>query len=308
MLYILFFALLTGCFLLGLAWMRIGLFNISGSSIEKYLRKATGTPFKGMVAGIGLTALLQSSSAVTVIAVGLVSARILAFPQTIGIILGTNIGTTFTLEFLSFGVSAVIAPFIAAGLMLLMFRKPKLKSFGYIFLGLGIIFASMEGFARVSAPIQHLDAVNGLLSQLNSNMALAILAGAVLTAVIQSSTATTGIAMSFIGAGVLPLEAGIAIMLGSNVGTCGTALIAGIAAGKEARLTAYAHTWLNLMGALLFLPLIPALSSVSSSLSTVPETQLAHASVIFNVVCSLCVLPFSHSFGNWIVRIHGSKR
>lgn len=305
MLYIFLFFLFAACFLLGMTWMRIGLFNLSGSALENWLRTVTSTPFHGMLAGILMTAILQSSSAVTVIAVGLVSARFIRFPQTIGIILGTNIGTTITLEIISFDLSHLIIPLLALGLFLLFFPSVKVRSGGYILLGIGIIFAAMQGFGWLSNPLTKIDFVQVLISLMQKQMTLAFLIGIVLTAIIQSSTVVTGIAMSFIGSGIFSLETGILIMIGSNIGTCSTALLAGVGAGNEARLTAYAHMWLNLAGALFSLPFISHLAGVSAALTTHPETQLAHASVIFNVVCSLLVLPVANQFGKLVEKLHG---
>ncbi|GIN89665.1 hypothetical protein J6TS1_21800 [Siminovitchia terrae] len=307
MLYILLFFVLAGCFLLGMTWMRIGLFNLSGSSLELWLRNATSTPVKSFIAGIFMTVVLQSSSAVTVIAVGLVSARILTFPQTIGIILGTNIGTTVTLEILSFDLSVIIIPLLSAGTVCLFFRSAKIRSTGFIFTGIGIIFASMNGFDWLSSPLTNIDHVRGLIENMEGNVFFSFMMGVLLTAVIQSGTVVTGIAMSFIGSGVFSLETGILIMMGSNIGTCSTALLASIGAGNEARLTAYAHLWLNIIGVLVFLPFIPNLADWSISLTGNPETQLAHASVIFNIICSLAVLPFARQFGQFIMKLHKKK-
>lgn len=304
MLYIFLFFLLAGCFLLGMTWMRIGLFNLSGSTLERWLRSVTNTPLKSMLAGIFMTAVLQSSSAVTVITVGLVSARLLSFPQTIGIVLGTNIGTTVTLEILSFDLSMVVIPLLSAGTLSLFFRSAKIRSTGFIFLGIGIIFAAMNGFGWLSSPLTSVDYVHNFIVQMENNMFYAFFIGILLTAAIQSGTVVTGIAMSFIGTGIFSLETGILIMMGSNIGTCSTALLAGIGAGNEARLTAYAHLWLNIMGVLAFIPFISVLADWSIALTSNPETQLAHASVIFNIICSAAVLPFSHQFGRFIIMMH----
>jgi len=308
MLYILLFIILAGCFLLGMTMMRIGLFNLSGGAMEIWLQKMTRTPFLGFLAGIGMTVILQSSSAVTVIAVGLVSARILSFPQTIGIILGTNIGTTITLEFFTFDLSKIIIPLLVIGTVMQFFKNIKIKSSSYILLGIGVIFTSMNGFEWLSGPLANIDYIDNLIYVMKDHSVIAFLIGTLLTAIIQSSTVMTGIAMSFLTVGTFPLETGIAIMIGANIGTCATALLASIGAGREARQTAFAHIWLNLGGALLFFPFITVLANFSRLLAVDPNTQLAHASVIYNVVCSLVVLPFAKEFGNFIVKIHGKNK
>lgn len=307
MLHVAIFIILALLFLLGMTWMRIGLFNLSGSAMEDWLKKVTNSPFKGMLAGIAMTAVLQSSSAVTVIAVGLVSARILTFPQTIGIILGTNIGTTITLEFFTFDLSKIILPLLTIGLIFQFLKNAKVKSAGFILLGIGIIFTSMNGFEWLASSLENVSAIDNLISLMGNSTIFSFLAGTLLTALIQSSTVVTGISMSFLATGTFPLETGLAIMLGANLGTCATALFASIGAGNEARLTAFAHIWLNLAGALLFLPLINILANVSMTLTYSPETQLAHASVIYNVICSILVLPIAQQFGKFVIWMHGKK-
>lgn len=298
------FFLLAGCFLLGMTWMRIGLFNLSGSRMHRKLQTATNTPVKSMAAGIIMTIFLQSSSAVTVIAVGLVSAGILKFPQTIGIILGTNIGTTVTLEILSFDLSFVIFPLFFIGACCLLSRSSKLKSSGFVCWGIAIIFGSMKSFEWLAGPLSGLDSVHSLLGKMEYSSTYAFLTGVILTAFIQSGTVVTGIAMSFLASGIISLETGILIMIGTNIGTCSTALLAGIGAGNEARLTAYAHLWLNIMGAAVFFPFVSHLADWSRALSQLPDTQLAHASVLFNLICSVAVLPFANRFGALIIKLH----
>ena len=307
MLYFILFILLVGIFILGITWLRIGLFHLSGKAMEKWLKKVTNTPVKGMLVGIMMTPILQSSGAVMVITVGLVAARVLAFPQTIGIILGTNIGTTFTLEFLSFNLSIFVIPFLVLGMICILLNKPKLKSLGLVFIGFSLIFSAMRAFELLAIPFTKLPVIQKLLLILSDHFLYAFLVGIIITACIQSSTVMTGIAMSFLSANIFSLEIGIAIMLGANIGSCITGLLASIGAGEEARLTAYAHIWLNVVGALLCLPLLNQLSYFCRELSSNPETQLAHASVIFNLLSSIIVLPFATKFGRFIIKVHGKK-
>jgi len=232
---------------------------------------------------------------------------VLAFPQTIGIILGTNIGTTFTLEFLSFNLSVLVIPFFILGIICMFFRRKKWKSLSFVFIGFAFIFAAMRAFERLAIPFTQLPATQKLLLLLSDHFLYAFLVGIFLTACIQSSTVMTGIAMSFLSAQIFSLETGIAIMLGANIGTCITGLLASVGAGEEARLTAYAHIWLNVGGALICLPFLSQLSFFCKELSSNPETQLAHASVIFNLLSSILVLPIATKFGQFIVKVHGKK-
>ncbi|WP_325050487.1 Na/Pi symporter [Falsibacillus albus] len=298
------FCLLIVCFILGMTWMRIGLYNLSGKQLKGWMHSFTASPLKGMAAGTVATGILHSSSAVMVMTVGFVSAGILTFPQSIGIILGTNIGTTFTLEFISFPIDAFIIPSIIAGACLLAMKQPKLKSLGWVLVGLGMIFTAMRGFEWLAQPLFGYKFVQSGFSLMNRHLLYSMLFGIILTAIVQSSTATTGMMMSFLQAGIVPLESGIAFMIGANIGTCITGLIAAVGANKEAKRTAYAHIWLNVGGAILFYPMIHLLGEISSSFTTTPSMQLAHASVIYNLVCSLLVLPFAEKFGRLIMKVH----
>ncbi|WP_018661423.1 Na/Pi symporter [Heyndrickxia acidiproducens] len=307
MLYICWFIGLTITFLFGITRLRTGLFNLSAGAIEVWLKRFTRTPLTGMLFGMLMTALLQSSSAVMVITVGLVSARLLTFTQSIGIILGTNIGTTFTLELLTFKLSNLCLPLLAAGLLLQFFKHQRIKSAGYILFGLALVFAAMRGFEWLAVPISKTTMIQHLFIMLKAHIILAFLLGILLSATIQSSTVTIGMAMGFISSGVFPLETGIAIMLGANIGTCITGLLASFGAGEEPRLTAYTHIWLNAGGALIFFPFIPLLADFCRALSNFPDQQLAHASLLFNLASSLIVLPFAGQFGRLVITVHGKK-
>lgn len=289
---------------MGMTIIRIGMFNLSGNRLKGLLQKLTSTPLKGMATGTLVTAVLQSSSTVMVLAIGLISARILTFPQSIGIILGTNIGTTFKTELITFDLGKILIPIAIAGGLLIFARKVALRSSGMVLLGIASVFTAMKGFEALSLPMASVDAVHKLLLSLNEHILVGIAAGACMTAIIQSSTAMTGIAMGFLTSGILGLEAGIAVMLGANIGTCITALIAAIGGGQEARLAAFAHVWLNVIGVLLFIPLIPALANLGPEIARSPDVQLAHISVIFNVATSLLALPFAERFGRMIMYFH----
>lgn len=272
--------------------------------MEQWLKKVTNTPVKGMFAGIAMTSILQSSSAVMVITIGFVSTGLLSFPQTIGIILGTNIGTTLTLGFISLNLTHLIIPLILLGVICLFFKLVWMKSMGFVFIGFASIFAAMDGFEKLAGPLMNIPLSQKLLLLLDEHLLYALLVGIILTSIVQSSTVVTGIAMSFLSASIFPLETGIIIMLGSNIGTCVTGLLASIGAGKESRLTAFAHVWLNIIGVLLALPFVSQLANLSSLLAQGPQAQLAYASIIFNCISSLIVLPFAVRFGRFIAWLH----
>ncbi|GAA0341074.1 Na/Pi symporter [Bacillus carboniphilus] len=305
MLYLLLFVFLIGVFIAGMFLMRSGLYSLTGENLKEWLYRLTNRPIKGMIASILVTGVLQSSSAVMVLTVGLVSAGALAFPQTIGIILGTNIGTTFTAEFMTFPLDEYVVYFMIIGAFLIVLTRGKLRATGVIFLGIGMIFTAMRGFKWIADPLSSLEFVHQGFLMMNDSIAISVLIGIIFTALIQSSSATTGILMSFLMAGTIGLESGIAAMLGANIGTCVTGWMASIGARKEAKLTAYAHIWLNVVGVFVFLPFVTYLADIVQSWSTSPAVQLAHASVVFNVFSSLLVLPFASQFGHFIEKVHG---
>lgn len=305
MVQLLLFFLLIGLFIYGMTLLRSGLFNLSAGSLKNWLAAVTNSPWKGAVMGTIVTAVLQSSSAVMIITIGMVSARMLTFPQTIGIILGTNIGTTFTTELITFNIESYIVPLAAAGSILAVMKNKSLRSSGLALLGLSAVFTAMRGFEYLAGSVKDNDMVNHWLLTLDGNYLFAVAAGIVLTAIIQSSTATTGIIMGFLTAGAMDLDTGIAIMLGSNIGTCVDAYLASIGSGKEAKLTAFAHIWLNCLGVAAFYPFIHVLAVLGESAASSPDVQLAHISVLFNVISSLLVLPFANQFGRFVIRLHG---
>ena len=205
MLFLGAFIILVAVFLLGITLMRAGLFILGSKKMEQWLKKMTNTPTKGMFAGIAMTGVLQSSSAVMVIMIGLVSTRLLLFPQTIGIILGSNIGTTLTLQFITFNLTNFIIPFAGIGLICLLFKITWVKSLGFISIGLASIFAAMHGFERLADPLMDIPFMQKLLLMMGEHVLYALIIGIIITSIIQSSTVVTGIAMSFLNAGIFPI-------------------------------------------------------------------------------------------------------
>ncbi|MFS0635827.1 Na/Pi symporter [Mesobacillus foraminis] len=308
MVYVALFILCIAMFLGGMTLMRKGLFSLSAGSMRHWLAGMTDAPWKGLLAGTIITALLHSSSAVMVITIGLISAGMLTFRQSIGIILGSNIGTTFTLEMITFNIDLFIIPMAITGAVLMVVKRPSYQKTGWVLFGMAAVFAAMRGFSYLAFPLTSLSQVEQALIILNDSLYLSLGAGAILTAIIQSSTAMTGIIMSFLSEGTIEFPAGLAMMIGANIGTCATALLASTGAGKEARLTAYAHLWLNVSGTLLFLPFIDDYAMIAPATAHRLDVQLAHASVVFNVLSSFLVLPFADQFGKAIIFLHGRPK
>lgn len=291
-------------FIFGMTILRAGLFNISANSLQTWMTKLTDKPWKGFIVGIVITIILQSSSAVMVITIGLISARIITFPQTIGIILGTNIGTTVTAEIITFNIDSWLIPLVILGAFLSLWRHKNIRSIGYVLFGIAAVFISMNGFKALSIPLTSIEYIDSTIDRMNESHIISILVGAIITGIIQSGTALLGIVMGFLSEGIIHLNTGIALMLGANIGTCTTAFIASIGAGKESRLCAYAHIWLNVLGVIVFFPFINILGNYMALTTERLDVQLAHASVLFNVISSLIVLPFAQQFAKFILNVH----
>ncbi|WP_100406748.1 Na/Pi symporter [Bacillus solitudinis] len=298
------FVVFIALFLFGMIVMRIGLIQLGQKKLKDNLYKLTSSPWRGLLVGAVATALLQSSSAIMVITVGLVAAGFLSFRQSIGIVLGSNVGTTVTTEIISFDLSSLIIPMLVIGLVMLLMPTIIAYGIGCLAFGLSCIFIAMDGLEQLAYPLASLPIIHSFFELTNEYNLIGLGIGTLLTAIIQSSTATTAITMGFMNDHILELHSGIAIMLGANIGTCITAYLASIGSGSAARLVAYSHIWLNLIGVLLFFPLIQGLSSLSISLTSIPMMQLAHASLIFNISCSLIMLPFVHYFALFIERLY----
>ncbi|WP_017728407.1 Na/Pi symporter [Halalkalibacterium ligniniphilum] len=302
------FAVFISLFLFGITIMRTGLLNLGQQKVKEYLIQMVDTPFKGLLIGTIITAILQSSSAVMVITVGFVAAGYLNFRQSIGLILGTNIGTCLTTELIALNLSFFIFPMLFIGFLLLFIPKLWAYCLGCVSFGLGCVFIAMNGLETLAYPLASLPFTHPLFTLTNEHELIGVGIGVIIAAIIQSSTATTAIAMGFMNEHILSLTAGIAIMLGSNIGTGFTAFLASIGSVKSARLVAFAHIWLNIIGVVLFFPLIGLFSSFVSTLASLPSTQLAHASTLFNMICSILMLPFINRFASFIEIIHGQKR
>lgn len=302
------FAIFIAIFLYGMTVMRIGLYNLSHKKLQQILISMTDTPLKGMIIGTIITAILQSSSAVMVITIGFIAAGILTFKQSIGIILGTNIGTTLTTEFITIDLLFyAIIPLLIIGAILLLTKNMISFSTGAILFGLGCLFVAMNGFENLAKPLSTIPVIHSSIALSNQNNLIGLGLGTLLTAVIQSSTATTGIVMGFMSENLVTLSSGIAIVFGANIGTCVTAFIASIGANIEAKLAAYAHIWLNIFGVILFYPFIKFLGDAASMLTSLPDVQLAHVSVIFNVLTSMIALPLAGLLAQFIMRLHGKQ-
>ncbi|HJV44611.1 MAG TPA: Na/Pi symporter [Bacillota bacterium] len=302
------FAVGISIFMFGMQIMRIGLNNLAEKKLQRVLTRFTQTPIRGFFTGTLLTMLLQSSSAVTVITIGLTNAGLLGFPQTIGIILGTNIGTTFTTQIIALNIYDYAIPLFIIGAILWFLPNRTVRCIGLTLAGFGCIFLGMDTIQSISQPLRDTDLFRQMVKIASENSVIGVLIGAGITAAIQSSTATTAITMGFMGEHIIPLTMAIAIVLGSNIGTCITALIASIGGNTASIRVAWSHIILNLVGVIVFIPFIGILALMTTMITKDPSAQVAHAQTIFNVICSLAVLPFAKYFARLIEYIVPHKK
>ncbi|GAA0292871.1 Na/Pi cotransporter family protein [Rhodovulum strictum] len=291
-------------FLFGMEIMTRALKQVAGESMKTILARMTGNRFAGLTAGAVVTALIQSSSVTTVLLVGFISAGLMTSAQSVAVILGANIGTTLTAQVLAFNVDALALPMLSVGFFgSLLARRSRHAEIGRIVLGMGMIFFGMATMKAAMAPLRDVPAFLDLLGTLD-NLLLAALAGAALTAVLQASALTAGLAIVLTGQGLIGLETAIAIALGANVGTCLTALLASIGQPREAVRAAMVHVIFNVAGVLLwigFVDQLALLSQLAAPEGASTPRHLANAHTIFNVANAFLFLGFTGQLSRLVV-------
>lgn len=271
-------------FLHGMTIMTDGLKAAAGSSMKNFLKKMTYNRWTSLIAGTGITAVIQSSSITTVLAVGFVSAGLISFQSTLGIILGANIGTTITAQIIAFKVTHAAWIMIASGYLIsLIFSKKALKETGTIILGLGLIFLGMNVMSEATEPLKTYDPFIRLMQGMD-NYFWGILIGTLFTAAIQSSSATTGIVIILASQGLISTNAGISIIFGANIGTCVTAILSAIGKPREAMRVAVSHILFKIVGVLIWMAFIDNLAYFVELISGSDKArQIANAHTFFNV-------------------------
>lgn len=295
-------------FLFGMKVMEFALHQWGGAYLKTTMQRFTKTPLHGLLTGTTVTAALQSSSAVTVVTIGMVNAGILTFPKTLGIILGTNIGTVVTTELIGLNITHIASPLLIYCIILwlvswlvparshakLQRGLHTIRCFIMAAAGFACILLGMEVMQSIVPALKERGLFSWFVDMSMQSLIWGIIAGTMLTAIIQSSSATIAIAMGLASAQAIAPELGIAIVLGANIGTCFTALLASIGGTRAGQFVAWSHVLLNFSGAILFYPLIPYLYIASAWLSDSPSSQLAHAQTIYNITCSLLALPLCY--------------
>lgn len=290
------FSLLGGLalFLYGMTMMSNGLELAAGNKMKSILEKLTSNRFLGVAVGALITAIIQSSSATTVMVVGFVNAGLMQLTNAVWVIMGANIGTTITGQLIALDITA-LAPIIAfVGVVLIAFFKSKtLDAFGEIIAGLGILFMGMEMMSTAMAPLRNSPEFASLVANFQ-NPLIGILVGAVFTAIIQSSSASVGILQALAMSGVVTLPSAIYVLFGQNIGTCITAVLAAIGTNRNAKRTTIIHLSFNIIGTIIFviISLVTPFATFMASLTpTNPAAQIANVHTLFNVVTTIVLLP-----------------
>jgi phosphate:Na+ symporter len=303
-------------FLYGMEKMTDGLKAAAGKQMNTLLARLTGNRILGAITGAIVTAVIQSSSVTTVLVVGFVSAGLMTLVQSVGVIFGANVGTTVTAQIVAFNTTALALPLIAIGFVVtFVWKQGTARHYGAMVMGLGLLFYGMGAMGAAMAPLRTNQRFAELLQSLQ-NPVLGMLAGALFTALVQSSSATIGLAVVMATQGLLSLPAGIAILFGAKIGTGITAILAGIGKPQDAKRAAVVHVMFNVIGAIIWLPFIPQLASIAQAVSPVAPhlqgverlaeevpRQIANAATIWATANTLIFLPFAALFAKLAIKI-----
>lgn len=297
-------------FLYGMAMMSKGLELAAGDKLRVIIEKMTSNFFKAILVGIIVTGIIQSSSATTVMVVGFVNAGLMNIYQAVGIIMGANIGTTITGQLVALNISA-IAPIIAfIGFVLNTFAKKERKTFlGQAIMGLGFLFMGMDFMSTAMQPLRDYPGFVTLMTKFQ-NPLLGVLAGTIITALIQSSSASLGILQAVANQGVIPLKSSMYIVFGFNIGTCITSVLSALGSSKNAKRTALAHVLFNIIGTIIFIILamfVPIDEIVLRHSRDLPAAQIANLHTLFNLVTTIILIPFSRKLADLSVSLIPGK-
>jgi len=294
-----------GIFLFGIKYMGDGLQQAAGDRLRDILDRFTTNPLMGVLAGMLVTVLIQSSSGTTALTVGLVSAGFMTLRQAIGVIMGANIGTTVTAFIIGIKIGEYALPIMAVGAILLFFFKnKKVHSFGQVIFGFGMLFFGLELMSTGMKPLRSLESFQELMISMSDNPILGIVVGTVFTLIVQSSSATIGILQELFGQGAIDLKASLPVLFGDNIGTTITAVLAAIGTSIAARRAALVHVIFNIVGTIIFTILLVPFTSLiqyfQTSLNLNPEMTIAFAHGTFNVTNTIIQFPFIAVLA-WIV-------
>ncbi len=290
-----------GLFLYGMMKMSEGLQNSAGDRMRKVLEALTSNRFMAVAVGMAVTAIIQASGATTVMVVGFVNGGLMTLEQAIGVIMGANVGTTITAQLVAFNLEQYALPAIAVGMAIKLFAKRKssrglgdcVLGFGILFMGISILGGALEG-------LKDFPPFTNLLVQSSRNPILGAFIGMLFTAAIQSSSATTGLLVTMAAKGIVTFDAALPMVLGANIGTTSTVLIASVGTTLAARRAAVAHFIFNLFGTVVCLPFIGVFAKAAKASSPDFARQIANAHTLFNVGATVLLVPFVKQFANFV--------
>ena len=299
------FSLLGGTALLlyGVRLVGEGLQRAAGTRLRHVLSTLTGNRFKALAVGAGVTAILQSSSATTVMLVGFASAGLLSLRQTIGVILGADVGTTLTVQLLAFDLLAVSPLVVFLGWLTWTIGRGTLRYIGQAMLGFGFLFLGMKLVSDGTVPLATSPLFRDVLEALTEQPLILLLVAAVFTALVRSSAAVIGLALSLAASGLMPLSGAIPIIFGANIGTAATALLAAIGQNAEALRVAAAHAAFKVVGVMLFIPFAGVFADLVTRTAPDVPRQIANAHTLFNVILAAVFLPFTHIAADLFTRL-----
>lgn len=284
-------------FLFGIYYMGEGLKNIAGDKLKYYIEKFTNKPWKGILVGTIITAFIQSSSATTAIAIGFVRAGLMKLDQVFGVIMGANIGTTITSFLIGLKVEEYALFFVFLGVLFVTFSsKKKVKYTGEIILGFGVLFYGLSLMGGELKNLKDLEQFTAFAKASNDNGLIGLFAGTIISGIIQSSSAFVGIVQKLYESNALTLLASIPLVLGSNIGTTVTAVLASLGGNTSSIRAATLHVFFNVLGTVIFMifliPFVSLIEAISAQLQLEPMMQIGTAHIIFNVVTTIVVYPF----------------
>lgn len=284
-----------GLFLFGMNMMGDGLENSAGEKLKSVLEKVTSNKYIGVAIGALVTAVIQSSSATTVMVVSFVDAGLMTLVQAVGVIMGANIGTTITAQMVSFNLDAIAPLFIGLGaIIILLSKRKKIRDLASIALGFGILFLGMSMMSESMAPLAESTLFMNILDVVGENVFLGVAAGLLMTAIVQSSSATTGILVALATTGTITMDIALPIILGCNIGTCVTALLASVGSSRAAKKAALIHLFFNTIGVIIFLPFMNIVIDLVQKIDPSDVArQVANTHTIFNICVTMVLLPMS---------------
>ncbi len=300
-------------FLFGINKMSDSLQAVAGSEMRRILKVLINTPLKGVLVGLGVTVLIQSSSATTVMMIGLVNTGIMTLNQAVGVVMGANIGTTITAQLIAFNIGQYAFLFVILGVTLLFIRKSKtMEHWSQILIGFGLLFVGLNVMGNSVSPLQNSITARNLMIRLASNPILSVLVGTCFTMLIQSSSASIGIVMVLASTGLIPFEGALYLVFGDNIGTTITAWLAASSSGNTAKRVAMVHTLFNVFGTIIF-GILTYLGIYTLLINWITPgnvyagqniaRHVANGHTMFNVINMILFLPFANQLANLATKI-----